>query len=85
MLISKLHLITGTMCTSFAGGRCSWWSLSIAVAASTAPFGKQNALFDCHPVETKAFLDWSFFVPTLDVAALSAKAEGIEPFMTPFS
>jgi hypothetical protein len=83
MLISKLHLIAGMMCPSFAGGHSLWWSSSIVVAAFTAPFGIRNALSNYCPVETKAFLDWSFFVPMLDVAALSVKAEGMEPFNTP--
>jgi hypothetical protein len=83
MLISKLHLIVGMMCASFAGGCSSWWSSRIVVAASTAPFGIRNAFSDCQPVKTKAFLDWFLFAPTLDAAALSAKAEGMEPFNAP--
>jgi hypothetical protein len=83
MLISDSRSIAGMMCTSFSGSCSSWWSLTIAVAAFTALFGIWKALSDCHPVKTKAFLDWSFFVPALCVAALSAKAEGMKPCNNP--
>jgi hypothetical protein len=43
----------------------------------------QNTLVDLPPVLTNALFDQSFVVPTFDVAALSAKADGMEPFSTP--
>ena len=67
------------MCTSFAGWRTSCCSSSMSLASSTLPLGMRNALSDRRPVVTNAFLFLSRVVPTLDVAPLSAMAEGMDP------
>jgi hypothetical protein len=56
----------------------------MSLVSSTLPLGMQKALLDFRPVGAKAFLFPSLFVPTLDVAPLSATAEGIDPSRTPF-
>ena len=38
---------------------------------------------DCHPVGTKVCLFLSFVIPMLDVAAVLATAEGMDPSLTP--
>ncbi len=83
MLRRESRSIPGTMCTSFAGWRKSCCSSSMLVASSTSPLGMQNALSDCRPVAMNVFLVLSLFVPTLEVAPLSAMAEGMEPSRTP--
>ena len=83
MLRRESRSIPGTMCTSFAGWRTSCCSSSTSLASSTSPLGMRNALSDCRPVATNAFRFLSLFVPTLDVAPLSAMAEGMVPSRTP--
>jgi hypothetical protein len=82
MLRRESRSILGTMCMSFAGWRTSCCSSSMSLASSTSLLGMRNALADCRPVATNAFLFLSLFVPTLDVAPLSAMAEGMVPSRT---
>jgi hypothetical protein len=50
------------------------------VAAVRVPLGNWKILLDMHPVGMRGAVG----VPILEVAALSATMEGIEPFRTPF-
>ncbi len=83
MLRRESRLIPGTICTSFAGWCTLCLNLSMLLASSTLPLVMQKALSNWHPVATNAFLFLTLFVLTLDVALLSATAEGVDPSRTP--
>jgi hypothetical protein len=53
------------------------------LASSTLPLGMWKILSNCISVATNTFLFLSLFVPMLDLASLSAAAEGIDPSRTP--
>ncbi len=53
------------------------------LATYTLLLGMQKTLSSSHPVEMKAFLSLSFLVPMLEVAPLSATAEGMNLLRTP--
>ena len=73
-------LMDGTMCTSFAGCRTSCAS-SLTVAADVlVPSGNWKILLEVRPVGIRGAVG----VPTLDVAALSATMDGMDPSRTPF-
>jgi hypothetical protein len=55
----------------------------MCVAGSIAPFGMWNALVEWRLVGTNALLLRSRVVPTLDVAPVSAMADGIVPSQIP--
>jgi hypothetical protein len=69
----------GVMCTSRAGACTFVASSPISLASSVAPFGSRKTLFDHRPV----FANGSVGVPTLDVAPLSTKVDGIDPLSAP--
>ena len=52
------------------------------LASSKLPLGMQKTLSNCRPAAMNAFLLLSLFVPTLNVAPLSAMAEGIDSSST---
>ena len=54
-----------------------------AIASSNVPLGMWKVLLNHCPVGTKACLFLSFMVPTLDVAAVLATTEGMDPSFTP--
>jgi hypothetical protein len=68
------------MWTSFAGCRTSCASSLTVVAALCVPLGNWKILLDMRPVGMRGAVG----VPMLEVAALSATMEGMEPFRTPF-
>ncbi len=80
MLRRELDGMEGTMWTSFAGCRTSYASSLTVVAAVRVPSGNWKILLDMRPVGMRGAVG----VPTLEVAALSAMMEGMEPFRTPF-
>ncbi len=70
----------GTMWTSFAGCRTLCADSLTVAAAVLVPSGKWKILLEVRPVGIRG----AFGVPTLDVAALSATMEGMDPSRTPF-
>ena len=68
------------MWTSFAGCQTSCANLLRVAAAVCVPSGNWKILLDMRPVGMRGAVG----VPTLEVAALSATMEGMEPFWTPF-
>ena len=70
----------GTMWTSFAGCRTLRASSLTVAAADLVPLGNWKILFEMRPVGIRGGVR----VPTLDVAALSATMEAMDPSRTPF-
>jgi hypothetical protein len=68
------------MWTSFAGCGTSCASSLTVAAAVRVPSGNWKILLGMRPVGMRGAVG----VPTLEVAALSATMEGMEPFRTPF-
>ena len=71
----------GVMCISDAGARTVNGYVAISVDATVCPPGRMNTLLDGMPVRGHG----SSFVPTVDDAPLSATADGIDPFSTPYA
>jgi hypothetical protein len=72
-------VMPGVMWTSCAGAPTLVASSPISLASSVAPLSSQKTLFDCQPVFTNGLIG----MPTLDVAPLSAMADGIDLSSTP--
>jgi len=70
----------GTMWTSFAGCRTLCASSLTVAAAVLDPSGNWKILVEMRPVGMRGAVG----VPTLDVTALSATMEGMDPSRTPF-
>jgi hypothetical protein len=70
----------GTMWTSFAGCRTLCASSLMVAAAVLVPSGNWKILLEMRTVGIRGAVG----VPTLDVAALSAMMEGMDPSRTPF-
>ncbi len=70
----------GTMWTSFTGCRTSCASSLTVAAAVLVPLGNWKIFLDMRPLGMRGAVG----VPMLDVAALSAAMEGMDPLKTPF-
>ena len=70
----------GTMWTSFAGCQTLCASSLMVAAAVLVSSGNWKILLEMRPVGIR----WAVGVPTLDVVALSAMMEGMDPPRTPF-
>lgn len=81
VLMREVLSIPGVMWTLRAGASTAVARWPILDDCSMDPLGMWKILSDDCPILTKYLL--SCFVPTLEVAPLSAAADGIEPSRTP--